>query len=164
MTPPTNPVEVEGNIWEIDFPNRYFTLSDKQHKPFIKVFWKFQHEKDTRILKQKAGYYEAPIVEMEDPDIGGGLKEAWLVGLPYLERPADYPRIPKPGKGSNGSNPRNDRAIIYQTAYKECCETARHHLLQLADQFDEAECNRVMDWALTRAKADAKDICNEVGV
>lgn len=162
MTPPTNPVEVEGNIHEIDFANRYFILSDRQHKPFIKVFWKFQHEKDTRILKQKAGYYEAPVVEMEEAT--GGLPEAWLVGLPYLERPADYPRIPKPGKGGNGGQQRNDRAIIYQTAYKECCETARHSLLQLSDQFDEAECDRVMNWALARAKADAAELCQAAGV
>jgi len=149
----TTPTKIDGNITDIDSAAKYFTLEDRQGKPFVKVFWKPQHEDIMR--KQRVGYYEAPVVEMEEA--GGGLREAVLVDMPaYTPRPDDFPR-PARKKGSGGNwQPRNEALIVYQTVYKECAETARSHLLQLSEPFDEAECDRAMDWAIERAKKDAK--------
>jgi hypothetical protein len=157
------PPKTEGNIWEIDFPNRYFILSNRQHKPFIKIYWRPQHEKDTNILKQVPGYYEAPVIELEE-ESSGGLKEAWLVGLPYQKRPEDFPKIPKTPKGGSGYPQRNDRAIMFEITYKEACETARRQLLQVSEPFDAVECDSVMDWAIARAEKDGKELCRMAGV
>jgi hypothetical protein len=118
MTPTTNtnPIAVEGNVWEIDFNAKFFKLSGRDHKPFLKVYWKPQHETDTSIRKIKPGYYVAPVVDMEADT--GGMREAWLVGLPYKERPADYPKIPKTGKGNGGGQPRNERLIAAESLLK----------------------------------------------
>jgi hypothetical protein len=119
MTDTTKPIEAEGNIWEIDFNNRFFKLSGRDHKPFLKVYWKPQHETDTSIKRIKPGFYVAPVVDMEED--AGGLREAWMVGLPYKERPADFPKIPKTGKGSNYPQ-RNEKLIAAESLLRSYTE------------------------------------------
>ena len=77
---------IEGNITEIDQDNKYFILTDKEGKS-TKVFWKPQHE--SYISRQKVGYYEKPVVELAEDGT------AQLEDIFYVQRPADYPRIPK---------------------------------------------------------------------
>lgn len=165
------PVTVEGNICEIDFDNKFFTLSGKDHAPFIKIYWRPAHEE--KMKKQKVGYYEAPTVEMDEPGVGGSLKEGFLSDLPYKERPADYPRLPRPGgaKGSGGRpyQPRNEKPIIYQVCYKEACETARRVSTLQTQSKTEAHTheeifNSLMNLALARAKHDAEELIKAAGV
>jgi len=46
--------------------------------------------------------------------------------------------------------------IVFEVAYKECAETARHLVIQPDVVFDGAEYNRVMDLVRDRSIVDAK--------
>jgi hypothetical protein len=59
--------------------------------------------------------------------------------------------------------PTREKLIVYQTAYKEACETVRAHVLQLKPLMDETEFNRAMDIALARAIKDGKALIEAGG-
>lgn len=145
MAQDDKPITIDGEIETIDFENRYFTLRDRQGRITHKVFWFPRHE--SYMKKQKAGYYEKMIIEP------GTSPDARLVDITYCDRPADWPK-----RSRSGGAARDDRIITYQTCYKETCETARHSLLHTDELFSQEECDSVMDWALARAKKDAKDL------
>lgn len=115
MTTDGKPVAVEGNIADIDTAAKFFTLEGRDGKVFLKVFWKLAH--DAKMMKKKPGYYEAPVVEMEEHT--GGLQEAVLIDLPWKERPADFPRSQRQQGGGNkgGGNwqPKKPRVTIAAT-------------------------------------------------
>jgi len=72
------------------------------------------------------------------------------------------------GFGGKGNyQPRNDKAIIYQTAYKEACETART-IAKNTGWSNETEAKKafeqVMDMALARALKDGAELCKAGGV
>ena len=171
--------QVEGNLHgEVDFENRCFILSNRDHQPWIKVYWgpAIEGPKDnpTYTLKQirrlKPGYYVAPLVVMEESESAGGLKEASLLDLPYKERPADFPKIPKQqGGGGSGRRyePRNERAIVLQTCYKACAEVIQHIMsmpVEASERDEQEEFDHYMDMVLARAKRDADELCKHAGV
>jgi hypothetical protein len=120
MTPDTTkPIEAEGNIWEIDFDARYFILSGRDHKPFLKVYWRAGALED-KAREQRPGYYEAVVVEPEELDTAGGLKEAWLQSFLFRQR-GDFPKIPKTGKGSNYPQ-RNEKLIAAESLLRSYTE------------------------------------------
>ena len=173
-TPIIPPEETtEGNVTEIDLENRSMLIEDRAGVPFMKLFWrKVQEEFDghptaliNQIRKLKAGYYVAPVIGEIDESISGKIKEAYIKSLPYKDRPADFPRSQnKKPFGGGGGRPRNEKIIAYQTCYKEACETVRALVLQPDAVLDEAEFNRLMDIAVTRAKKDGKALCDAAGV
>lgn len=172
--------QVEGNLYgEVDFENRCFILSDRKHKPWIKVYWgpAIEGTKDNptytlnQIRRLKPGYYVAPVVVIEQSESAGGLKEASLRDLPYKDRPADFPKVPKKGGGQSGSRQyqqRNERIIVLQTCYKECAEMARQVIMLSSgmpeDKSDTQIMKELMDWVVERAKADADTLCRHGGV
>ena len=120
MTPDTTLKTVEGNIAEIDFDNRFFTLEDKTGIIFIKIFWKPPFEE--KIKKQKVGYYEAPSVEMN------GENEAVMIDLPWKER-GDFPRSQRRQQQKGGGRPwqpRNEKLIVLQCALKAAVDLYIH--------------------------------------
>lgn len=130
MTGPAIPPEetTEGNVTEIDLENRHLLIEDRAGTPFMKLFWhKAQEEFDgkptalfNQIRKLKPGYYVAPVIEGVESSISGKIKEAYLKGLPYKERPADFPRSQqkKGGFGGRPYTPRNERVIVLQCCMK----------------------------------------------
>ena len=172
--------QVEGNLYgEVDFENRCFILSDREHKPWMKVYWgqAIEGPKDNptytlnQIRRLKPGYYVAPVVGIEQSESAGGLKEASLLDLPYKDRPADFPKVPKKGGGQSGSRqwqPRNERIIVLQTCYKECAEMARQVIMLSSgmptDKSDIDVINEYMDWVIQRAEKDADELCKHGGV
>ncbi len=164
MTTDGKPVAVEGNIVDIDPDAKFFTLEGRDGKVFLKVFWKPAH--DAKMIKQKPGYYEAPVVEMEEHT--GGLQEAVLIDLPWKERPADFPRSQRQqGGGNKGGGrpyqPRNERAIIMQVVFKEACEVARQ-FSKLSADFDEESANVAFEWAIKKTEESMDRLCKAGGV
>lgn len=84
----------------------------------------------------------------------------------FFKRPDDWP-FAKGGKGGGGySQPRNEKAIIYQVCYKEACETVRHLMslpIEQEARDEQEEFDRYMDMALTRALKDAKALIEAAG-
>ena len=154
----TNPAgeQVEGNVSDIDLDAKFFTLEDRTGKVFIKIYWKPAHEEKMR--KQKAGYYEAPLVTMEGKT--GGLQEAVLVDLPYKDR-GDFPRIQKKGGNSGGGRPftpRNEKPMIYESAFKSCVDLVRPDDFKGMDYAARAEAVRIeaekiAKWMITNGGA-----------
>ena len=116
----------KGNLATIDLNQRFFTLSDKDHKIFIRIEWKSNGKPyDDFMAKQKIGYYqEAKYVVQNDKNI--------LTLLPFVDRPADFPKIPKSGGshsggqssggGWKGGSPKDDTLILYQVLFKSLTE------------------------------------------
>jgi len=162
----------EGNVTEIDLENRSMLIEDRAGIPFMKLFWHQKQEefdgKPTALINQirklKPGYYVAPVIDGVDTSISGKVKEAYIKALPYKDRPADFPRAQNKPFGGGGGRPRNEKIIAYQTCYKEACETIRALVLQPDAVLNEAEFNRLMDIAITRAKKDGKELCDAAGV
>jgi hypothetical protein len=115
---------VEGNLSEIDTDAKFIKLEDRTGKVFIKIFYKPAHEE--RIRKQKVGYYEAPLVTLEENT--GGLQEAVLIDLPYKSRPADFPKMQRHGgqQGGRPYTPRNEKIIVAQCLLKCWTELWQH--------------------------------------
>jgi hypothetical protein len=157
--------QVEGNVADLDFDARFFTLEDRTGKVFIKIYWKPAHEEKMR--KQKPGYYEAPFVEMEEKT--GGLQEAVLVDLPYKDR-GDFPRAQKKGgQGGRPYTPRNEKIVVYECVYKANADNIRA-MLPLVDatgQFNVKDFavlyNDLMDIAMARTLKDAAELCRAGG-
>lgn len=153
--------QVEGNVAEIDLDNKYFILEDRTGKPFVKIYWKAAHEDKMR--KQKVGYYEAPLVTLEENT--GGMQEAILVDLPFKDR-GDFPRMQKKGGfGGKSYTPRNEKIVAYECCYKEACETARHVSMVCQTEGEDPAMlyNRLMDMALARALKDGAELCKAGG-
>jgi hypothetical protein len=147
---------IEGELASIDLEKRFFTLADRNGIIYPKKII-YGPQFDQTMAKQKIGYYEKVPVEVdEDSD------EAVLQDIPFVKRPDDWPRRAQPG-GKRGGNwqPRNDRAIMLQVCYKEACETSRHNIQQLTQEFDVDACNAQMDRALERAIKDAARLMKE---
>ena len=86
----------------------------------------------------------------------------WITSQSYFQRPDDWPSTG--GRKPTGQyQPRNERLIVFQTAYKECCETVRA-LIPLPDsELDEVEFNHMQDIAVGRAIRDAKSLIEAAG-
>ena len=144
----TDPLIINGKCNAIDPTAKTFTMRevDGTETPF-----KWTEPLDMIMRKWKAGYYLT--VEYDS--------DSHLVkNVKYWQEGKD--KFPRPEKGNRGNwQPRNDKAIMLQVCYKEACETARVHLLQLSEPFEETECERVMDWAVARAIKDAKALIKE---
>ena len=166
----------EGNVTEIDLVDRHILIEDRTGTPFMKLYWhKAQEEFDGKptklfndILKLQKGYYVAPVIKDVDTSASGKIKEAYIVSLPYKQRPEDFPRQQQK-KGGFGGRPyqqRNEKSIIYQVCYKEACETARC-LIEKGDFEQDNDLtkavNAMMDIALERAKKDAKALIEAAG-
>ncbi len=111
---------VEGNVSDLDHDAKFFVLEDRTGKAFVKIYWKAAH--DEKMRKQKVGYYEAPLVTMEENT--GGMQEAVLVDLPFKDR-GDFPRMQKKGYAGGGGRqyqPRNERIIVVECMLKAYCE------------------------------------------
>ena len=148
--------QIEGENASIDLEKRFFTLQDRQGIILAKIIYGPQF--DQKMAKQKIGYYEKVPAEVGDED-----DTAVLQDLQYVERPKDWPRRNAGQRKGTNWQPRNDRAIMLQVCYKCCCDLAKHHMLDLSESLDEKEMDRVMDWAVARAKRDAAELMKEAG-
>jgi hypothetical protein len=95
-----------------------------------------------------------------------GVGDEWrAISQTKADKPEGWKSSGFGGKGNY--QPRNDRAIIYQTAYKEACETART-IAKNTGWSNETEAekafNKIMDMALTRALKDGAELCKAGGV
>jgi hypothetical protein len=173
----TTEEQTEGNVTEIDLDNRHLLIEDRAGIPFMKLFWhKAQEEFDgkptalfNQIRKLQKGYYVAPVIKDVDTSASGKIKEAYIVALPFKQRPEDFPR-PQQKKGGFGGGrpytPRNEKPIIYQVCYKEACETVRC-LVEKGDFEQDNDLtkavNAMMGIALARAKKDAEELIKASG-
>jgi hypothetical protein len=138
------PIILNGKCTAIDPTTRTFTMKevDGTETPF-----KWTEPLDVVMRKWKAGYY---LSVQYDPDTHT------VKNVKYWQEGKDqFPR--EKGRGGQYQS-RNEKLIVYQTCYKECCETVREMVILPTDVLDETEFNRVMDIALERAKRDAKEL------
>ena len=152
--PGANPAgeTVEGNVSDLDLDAKFFVLEDRTGKAFIKIYWKPAH--DEKMRKQKVGYYEAPLVTMEEKT--GGLQEATLIDLPFKDR-GDFPRMQKTGGSGGGwkGQPRNEKPVVFESVFKTCAD--------LAEGQEFASYDRKVDAVWQRAKAISLEIIKESG-
>jgi hypothetical protein len=127
-----------------------------------------------------------PIVTNLNPGIGDIVHiryddRGYLLDIEIVEKgkPGEQPKpkLPeekKPGAIQGTEVPRQpvpvkeyvslrERLFVHQTTYKENCETVREMMVIPDEVLDEKEFNRIMDIALTRAKADAKALIEAAG-
>ena len=146
---------VEGQITAIDYGTHEITVKDRAGESHKMVWTKAI---DERMAKLKQWWF-CKIMAEKDGDF-------WKVmDQTFFKRPDDWPQSAKGGGGNY--QPRNDKAIIYQTAYKEACETART-IAKNTGWSNETEAKKafeqVMDMALARALKDGAELCKAGGV
>ena len=176
--PVQTPVQIEGNVSEIDLAAQFLILEDRQAKPFIKIFWPkvLEGPEDSpsytfkKIRKLQPGFFAAPIVMLEEST--GGMQEAVLIDLPWKDRPADFPKPQK--KGGKQYAPRNEKAIILRCCLKVAADVwnapfDKVALVSNEDMPKSKEKGRIVyEEIMTKITAEAirasKELCREAGV
>jgi hypothetical protein len=146
----------EAALDNLSLEGKKATATDKDGIIYS-MLWKSPYI-DEKMRKMQEGYYRQFTCEVQGDYL-------LLTNLKYLESPdwvkAKYAK--KSGFGGGGGKPRNEKLIVYQTVYKECCETVRALVLLPDSNLDEAEYNRLMDIAMTRTKKDAQALIEAAG-
>lgn len=182
MTAPAIPQEetTEGNVTEIDLENRHILIEDRTGTPFMKLFWhKAQEEFDGKptklfndIRKLQKGYYVAPVIKDQDTSASGKIKEAYIVSLPYKQRPEDFPRQQQRKGGYGGGRayvPKNDKIMAYECTYKANAAIIQEVMpvVDLKADWDPEKYatiyNALMDMVIARALKDGAELCKAGG-
>jgi len=163
ITPAANPSNstglktVEGQITAINYEKRGIAIKDKvgNTHPF---YW-------SETFKM-VNYKGEPLQQWWFVRITAELQKSddtwWVTAQEYFKKPDDWPRSQGKGGGGRHSAEEN-RLIVFQCTYKECCETVRQQMMAIGQEFDEAEYNRVMDIAVARAIKDGKALIEAGG-
>lgn len=145
---------IEGQITTLDIPAHNVWLKDRDGNEHYFIWGPALHDQMSKLKP----YWFTKLTGEQDKDF----PDLWkLTACQFFKRPDDWPFKP-PAKGyGHGYQPRNENLIVYQTCYKEACETARSMMVMALscrnEPFDEVEeYNRLLDIALARAIKDGK--------
>ena len=104
---------VEGQITAIDYGTHEITVKDRAGESHKMVWTKAI---DERMAKLKQWWF-CKIMAEKDGDF-------WKVmDQTFFKRPDDWPQSAKGGGGNY--QPRNDKPMAYESAFKSCCELVR---------------------------------------
>lgn len=109
------PIQIEGNLAEIDDKAKYFLLQARDGTTNYKVFYGPAQEENVKKHYLKA--YNKPTVT----PIEGQQNEFNLVDLPFCQRPVDFPKMKTPDQHRGGGGgrpyvPRNEKAMMFNNA------------------------------------------------
>jgi len=150
--------KVEGQIVFLDVPAHKISIKTRDGNTYTFVW---PPGVDGEFSRLQQWWFTGVTGELVEKD-----PEMWkATGLSRFDRPADWP-FAKGGGGKGGFRqfqPRNEKPIVYQCAYKEACETIRR-MVPMLEEFDEEKYQHYMDIALARGLKDGKALIDASGV